>query len=79
METRLESRKQVNITMRTIVISGTLPRWEWNQQTHAARHPTYLSPMREHLHENTSKSRADPRHGCLASCKRFRFDSGADL
>jgi hypothetical protein len=26
---------------------------------------TYLSPMSVHLHENTSKSRADPRMGVL--------------
>jgi hypothetical protein len=37
----MESRKRVYIAVRTIVISGTLPRCVGNQETHAARHPTY--------------------------------------
>jgi hypothetical protein len=51
-----------------------------NQETHAAGHPTYLSPMSMLLHESISESRVDPHMGVFhASCKHFRFDSGADL
>jgi hypothetical protein len=71
----MESRERVYIAVRTIVISGTLPRCVGNQETHAARHPTYHLPLtnerassRKHL-QVTCRS----AHGCLASCTHFRF------
>ena len=43
----------------------TFPHCVGNQETHAAGHPTYLSPMSMLLHESISKSRVDPHMGVL--------------